>query len=160
MNVCAKNTDSYIDDIIVREEGITVEVAAAHLRQYGLESKPPEGLEGGRVLGLSIHRNANRELIFSRGNELPDPEELEGLSRRQLFYVCGRLVGHYPICGWLRVACSFAKKSVIESFGMIMSVGGQRVLLKIFCVKKKKKKKKEDPVIGHWVVADTNKGTV
>ena len=134
-----KNTDSYIDDIIVREEGITVEEVAAHLRRYGLESKPPEGLEGGWVLGISIHRNANRELIFSRGNELPDPEELEGLSRRQLFSVCGRLVGHYPICGWLRVTCSFAKRESRKSFGMIMSVGGQRVLSKIFCVELRKR---------------------
>ena len=96
-----KNTDSYIDDIIVREEGIAVEEVAAPLHLYGLESKPPEGLEGGRVLGLSTHRNANRELIFSRGNELPDPKELEGLSRCQLFSVCGQLVGYYPICSWL-----------------------------------------------------------
>ena len=62
--VC-KNTDSYIDDIFVREDGITVEEVAAHLHQYGLESKPPENLEGGRVLGLNIHRNANNELMFS-----------------------------------------------------------------------------------------------
>ena len=92
-----KNTDSYIDDIIVMEEGITVEEVAVHLLQYGLESKPPEGLEGGRVLGLSIHQNANRELIFNRGNELPDSEELEDLSRHQLFSVCGRLVHGRPL---------------------------------------------------------------
>ena len=107
--VC-KNTDSYIDDIIVREESITVEEVAAHLRQYGLESKPPGGLEGGRVLGIFIHRNANHELTFSRGSKLPDPEELEGLSCRQLFSICGLLIEHYPICGWLCVACSFTKR--------------------------------------------------
>ena len=87
-----------------------MEEVAAHLCQYGLESKPLEGLEGGRVLGLSIHRNTNRELIFSCGNELTDLEELQGLSCRQLFSVCGRLVGHYPVCSWLHVACSFVER--------------------------------------------------
>ena len=145
-HVC-KNTDSYID-IIVREEAITVEEIAAHLRQYGLESKPPEGLEDGRVLELSIHRNANRELIFSHGNELLDPEELEGLSHRQLFSVCGQLVGHHPICGWLRVTCSFEKKeSEGEFWDDYVSGRAEGIIKDILC---RLKKRGEDPVIGHW----------
>ena len=32
------------------------------------------------------------------------------LSRRELFSVCGRLLRHYPIAGWLRVACSYIKR--------------------------------------------------
>lgn len=151
-----KNTDNYIDDIFVREDGITAEEVAAHLRRYGLESKPPEKLEGGRVLGLSIHRNADHELVFSRGNELPSSEELRGLSRRQLFSVCGRLVGHYPVCGWLRIACSFAKR---ESEGKCWDdyVGekAEGIIMEILC-----RVRKEDPVVGQWVVANTTEGTV
>ena len=46
--------------------------------------------------------------MFSRGNKIP---EVKGdLSRRELFSVCGKLVGHYPIAGWLRVACSYVKR--------------------------------------------------
>ena len=32
------------------------------------------------------------------------------VSRKELFSVCGKLVGHYPIVGWLRVACSYLKR--------------------------------------------------
>ena len=28
---------------------------------------------------------------------------------RELFSICGKLVGHNPIAGWLRVACSYVK---------------------------------------------------
>jgi hypothetical protein len=27
-----------------------------------------------------------------------------------LFLICGQLVGHYPVVGWLRVACSYVKR--------------------------------------------------
>ena len=31
------------------------------------------------------------------------------MSRRELS-LCGKLVGHYPVAGWLRVACSYVKR--------------------------------------------------
>ena len=37
--------------------------------------------------------------------QLPD----KSLTCRELFSICGRLVGHYPVAGWFRVACSFIK---------------------------------------------------
>ena len=49
------------------------------------------------------------QLLWSRGNELPDV--LEPVTRRELFSVCGVLTGHYPVAGWLRVACSFVKRN-------------------------------------------------
>ena len=54
-------TDSYIDDIVVDTDIVPVEEVANHLRAYGLEAKPPESLEGGRVLGLSISRDSGGE---------------------------------------------------------------------------------------------------
>ena len=39
------------------------------------------------------------ELVFRRGNAISEVGEV--LSRRELFFVCGRLLGHYPIAGWL-----------------------------------------------------------
>ena len=33
------------------------------------------------------------------------------MTKRQVFSLCGKLVGHYPVAGWLRVACSFVKRS-------------------------------------------------
>ena len=32
------------------------------------------------------------------------------MTRRQLFSLCGHLIGHYPVAGWLRVACSWIKR--------------------------------------------------
>ena len=81
-----------------------------HLEKFGFTTKPPEPLEGGgrATLGLKLEKNRTGELVFRRGNEIPEVGEV--LSRRELYSVCGRLVGHYPIAGWLRVACSYIKR--------------------------------------------------
>ena len=31
------------------------------------------------------------------------------LTRHAIFFVCGRLTGHFPVCGWFRVAAAFVK---------------------------------------------------
>lgn len=31
-------------------------------------------------------------------------------TKQELFSLCGKLVAHYPIAGWLRLACSFVKR--------------------------------------------------
>ena len=31
-------------------------------------------------------------------------------TRRGLFSICGKLVGHYPVAGWLSVSCSYVKR--------------------------------------------------
>ncbi len=38
------------------------------------------------------------------------PQILDTISRRELFSICGQLLGHYPVAGWLRIACSFIKR--------------------------------------------------
>ena len=151
-----KNTDSYIDDIIVREDGITVSDVAAHLQKYGLEAKQPEDLEGGRVLGLAISRDSNQKLVYGRGNEVPHLGELSGLTRRQLFSVCGRLVGHYPVCRWLRVACSYVKReSEGKSWDDYIGKRAEGIIGEIV-----KRVIEEDPVRGEWTVEDTREGKV
>lgn len=101
-------TSSYIDDIIVDETVVTIADVVEHLKGFGLATKSPEPLEGGSALGLRLERDRSGELTFRRGNKIP--EVGEELSRRELFSACGRLVGHYPIVGWLRVACSYVKR--------------------------------------------------
>ena len=32
------------------------------------------------------------------------------MTRRELFSLCGKLIGHYPVAVWLRVACSYMKR--------------------------------------------------
>ncbi len=49
-------TDLYVDDIIVNNDVVSNDHVIQHLRAYGLEAKPPESVNGGRVLGLRIER--------------------------------------------------------------------------------------------------------
>ena len=102
-------TDHYIDDIFVNVKKISLEQVTQHLRNYGLQTKPSERFEDARVLGLQLQRVPGYGLCWSRGNQLPDVNGQQ-LTRRELFSICGKLVGHYPIAGWLRVACSFIKR--------------------------------------------------
>ena len=56
------------------------------------------------ALGLKLI-NKTGKLMFRRGNEIP---AIEGeISRQELFSICGKLLGHYPVAGWLRLACSY-----------------------------------------------------
>ena len=46
---------------------------------------------------------------WRRDNTVSEPEKF---SRRGIFSFCGRVIGHLPICGWLRPAVSFIKRQV------------------------------------------------
>ena len=100
--------DHYIDDIVVDKDVVSVEEVVTHLRKYGLETKVPENFEQAHVLGLQLGRGREGRLQWSRSNEIP--RSMDGLvSRRELFSLCGRLTSHYPVAGWLRVACGYLK---------------------------------------------------
>lgn len=145
-------TSSYIDDILVNESQVTAKELIQHLSKFGLTTKPPEPLDGGAALGLKIERNKSGELMFTRGNELPVIPE--SLTRRELFSVCGKLVGHYPIAGWLRVACSFIKRKA-EGTKWDDHVG-EPTMSKIREVMERVKM--EDPVKGRWTVPRRSAG--
>ncbi len=49
-------TDSYVDDIIVNERVVPSSRVQEVLARHGLESKEPESLNGGRVLGSRVKR--------------------------------------------------------------------------------------------------------
>ena len=103
-----ESTKSYADDILVKTSQVPAETLIAHLNRFGLVTKPPEQLDGGTAWGLKVLRNGRGELAFTRGNEVPSvPEKL---TRRGLFSICGKLVGHYPVVGLLHVACSYVKR--------------------------------------------------
>ena len=101
-------TSSYLDDIFVNEEVVPVQCVENHLLRYGLECKPAERVaDGARVLGLEVWGERG-ELHWKRNNtfgEVPDT-----LTRRSVFSFCGKLIGHLPVCGWLRVATAFMKR--------------------------------------------------
>ena len=35
--------------------------------------------------------------------------------KKRLVFVCGKLIGHYPVAGWLRVAFSYMKRCAADS---------------------------------------------
>ncbi|MPC44285.1 hypothetical protein E2C01_037955 [Portunus trituberculatus] len=45
---------------------------------------------------------------WKRNNELSDPPA--HLTQRKVFSYCGKLVGRYPVCGWLRVVSAFIRR--------------------------------------------------
>lgn len=92
--------------------------------------------------------------MFSRGNILPILPE--SLTRRELFSVCGKLVGHYPVAGWLRVACSYIKRNA-EGTCWDDDVGEHAMIM----IKEVMEQvKKADPVRGRWSVNTETGGSV
>lgn len=147
-------TSSYIDDILVDETVVTATEVVEHLTKFGLATKSPEPLEGGAALGLKLKRDRSGELIFQRGNDIPEVGDM--LSRRELFSACGKLVGHYPIAGWLRVACSYVKRRA-EGVRWDDNVGQETVEMMKEIVERVRR---EDPVRGRWYAPKSETGVV
>ena len=82
-----------------------------HLLKYGLVTKPCENLGAAKVLGLKTYEKKGvvRWERTELKNEI-EPPNLNLMTKRQVFSLCGKLVGHYPVAGWLRVASSFVKR--------------------------------------------------
>ena len=108
-DLCMKEAvSSYVDDLYVNTEKISVDKVRDHFRKWGLVTKEPEHLgcvRQVRVLGLSVDSN----FTWKRDNDLPVVGEAT-LTRRQAHAILGSWVGHYPVCGWLRVVCSFIQR--------------------------------------------------
>ena len=106
-----RGTDHYIDDIVVQESVVSVDEVREHLTAYGLEAKEREGLDAGRLLGVALGKDSSGHLQMSRGTPLSEVSfEQSGLTKRGLLSLCGRLVGHYPVAGWLWPCCSYLKR--------------------------------------------------
>ena len=101
-------TNSYIDDILLDDNKVSANKLVDHLNKYGLVTKHPETIDGGAALGLRLHRDERGELLFSRGNIIP--ETTQNVTKKELFSICGKLTGHYHIASWLRIACSYIKR--------------------------------------------------
>ena len=142
----ARGTDHYIDDVIVNEEVVAAERVMEHLRKYGLETKPPQPLKTARVLGLQLN-DLEGQVTWSRGKPYNEPSETHGLvTRRQLFSICGQLIGHYPIAGWIRIACGFIKRSSAgKSWDDDIGENAKYLLEDLLS-----RIRKSDPVCGIW----------
>ena len=144
-------TSSYIDDIIISENEIKAEDVIAHLKLFGLVSKPLERLgsnAGVRVLGLRVDGN----LHWTRDGTLPQIEE-DRLTRRQLHSRVGELVGHFPVAGWLRPACAALQRSSAQDgvgWDEFISDSTFRKFKDIMC----RLTTEGDPCRGRWVVRE------
>ena len=59
------------------------------------------------MLGLDVWGERG-ELRWKRNNAFDDIPDT--LTRRSVFSFCGKLIGHLPVCGWLRVATAYLKR--------------------------------------------------
>ena len=65
-----------------------------------------------RILGLQLQGKKDGKRWWVRG-PLGDLKcETESCSRRDVFSICGKVIGHYPICGSLRIECSVIKRNM------------------------------------------------
>jgi transposase InsO family protein len=146
-------TDSYVDDIIVNNDLVTNERVIKVLEEFGLEAKPAESLKGGRVLGLRVV-DVNGNLEWKRDNVVDSLQE--NMTRRQLFAWCGQMIGHFPVAGWLRPACSYIKRLTNGS------EWDSYVCKKVTDMVKeiKHRTEMEDPVKGVWNVPREEKAMV
>ena len=98
----------YLDDIYMNEDIVSSLHINAKLAQFGLICKEPERLEDGvRVLGLDVH---GKQGSFRWSHRAVLPEVPDVLTRRCVFSLCGILVGHLLVCGWLHVATGIMKR--------------------------------------------------
>ncbi|XP_067935621.1 uncharacterized protein [Watersipora subatra] len=96
----AKSTDHYIDDIVVNEDVVSALKVKDHLQKYGLLSKEPESLSSAQVLGLRVEASNSGTLKWSRDSELPEVHST--VTKQELYSICGKYIGHYPVARWLR----------------------------------------------------------
>lgn len=110
----ASATSNYIDDIIVNNEIVDNNEVIKHLQKYGLQTKEPETLnKGTRVLGLHVFEAEDGSLLWKRDVPVPDSPETD-MTRRQVYSLCGKFVGHYPVCGRIRIMCSYIKRLTVD----------------------------------------------
>ena len=90
--------------------------------------------------------------MFRRGNKIP---EIGEISRQELFSICGKLLGHYPVAGLLRLACSYVKRTSGVDWEDRVNCKTLKVIQEILVDVEKK-----DPVTGAWHIPETKIGVV
>ena len=144
-------TSAYIDDVYVDESIVPVVRVKEHLYSFGLLSKEPERLQDGvRVLGLQVWGEDNSFVLYwRRGNKIPDMPCV--VTWWNMFSLCGKLVGHLPIGGWLRVVLAFIKRRASDITagwdGKIDDAPLNTMIKEVLT-----RVHKEDPAQGKWCI--------
>ena len=149
-------TSSYIDDIFVNEGILSAQAVKEHFESFGLMCKKPERLrDGAKVLSLRVG-GSKEELRWRRGGDVSGV--LFNVTRRSIFSVCRKLVGHYPMYGWLRVAV-VAIKWCATSVSSGWDDEVRDATLQSMLTETVARVTHDDPVRGNWCV-DGNEFTV
>ena len=144
-----QSVSNYIDDLFVNTGRVSVAQVRQHFRNWGLLTKDPEHLGEGqsvRVLGLRIDDKSQWQRDSS-----PPAVSNRGLTRRQAHALLGEWIGHFPVNGWLRVACSYIQRlTAYEKIGWDDLVSDE-VLTKLHHIEQKIAAD-GDPAQGRWHV--------
>ena len=106
--------------------------------------------EGARALGLQVWGDKG-VLRWCRSGPLPEvPQQV---TRRDVFSLCGKLVSHYPVCGWLRVRASFLKRKASQATEKWDDVVADEAVVR-WLQETVQAVKDNDPVKGCWDVSD------
>ena len=140
------DVDNYVDDLLV--PAAKVEAVSLELLKYSLPTKPSEPLDSGRVLGLQLSRESDGRLHWRRRDISSIVDE--PATRRAIFSWCGKVISHYPVCSWLRPACSYLKRIASQD---CERWDGPVSADTVQCWKELQARlKSEDPVQGVWPV--------
>ena len=100
------------------------------------------------MLGLQVWGEEN-SLYWRRGNKIPYMPRV--ITQRSVFSLCGKLVGHLPMGGWLRVAVAFIKRrasNVTTGWDGKIDDAPLNTMIKEVLTRVHK----EDPAWGRWCV--------
>ena len=106
------SVDNYVDDPHVQKEDIGQ--VQERLKEFGLPTKPAEVAASSRGLGLQLGTKDDGTVTWRRrdGINLQVPANA---TKRFVFSWFRRALSHYPICKWLRPACSVFKRLACSS---------------------------------------------
>ncbi len=139
-------SDSYIDDILLQGDRDDAERTRGLLQRWGLQTKQPISLSGARVLGLRVTQGREGKLVWKRDGPVPEPPP-ERCTRRDLYSICGELLGHFPVAGWLRVACGFLKRRTTGKWDDFVDPDSRAMLAELV-----QRTCREDPAQGIWLM--------
>ena len=127
-----------------------------HFERFGLTYKEPKPLQDvTKVLGLHVSSNGEK-LRWKKSVDVPEVPLV--IIRRRTFSVCGKLVGHFPVCDWLRVTVvAIKRRATSVSSGWDGEV--RDATLRSMLTETVARVTRDDPVQGDWCV-DGNKFTV
>ncbi|KAF4717270.1 hypothetical protein FOZ63_026322 [Perkinsus olseni] len=148
---------NFLDDVYVSKPLLVPKVISTFSR-YALPTKPPEALSGGaRVLGLEVKPSSKdpHVLVWSRRSDISLDMPVT-LTKRSIFSWTGQLVSHYPVCGWLRIYCSYLKRLVCDLAGEPNAPWDRPLppVIRRCCRDIATRLEVDDPVFGLWMPSD------